>query len=154
MCTYFSLVAASVRDVFEGGDEKEEEGGGEEGDSAADAGAWTPLENVKRALSLPSYDPKLPNKFYALIGGFARSNPRAFHASDGSGYRFLADRLMEMDALNPQAAARIAKPFTEWRLYDEKRRGMIKSEIRRVLDAEPSPNMYEIMSKSLKGGEE
>ena len=151
VCTYFSLVAASVRDVFEGGDEKEEEG--EEGD-AGERTSWTPLENVKRALSLPSYDPKLPNKFYALIGGFARSNPRAFHASDGSGYRFLADRLMEMDALNPQAAARIAKPFTEWRLYDEKRRGMIKAEIRRVLDAEPSPNMYEIMSKSLNGGEE
>ena len=45
-----------------------------------------------------------------------------FHAADGSGYRWVADMLLEMDEKNAIAASRLAKPFTEWRLYDAPRR--------------------------------
>ncbi len=33
-----------------------------------------------------------------------------FHAIDGSGYEFLTDMLLQLDAFNPQIAARIAVP--------------------------------------------
>lgn len=74
---------------------------------------------------------------------------KGFHAADGSGYRFLTDCLLEMDKMNAIAASRIAKPFTEWRLYDPARQAMMKGELRRILDAKPSPNIYEICTKSL-----
>ena len=32
-----------------------------------------------------------------------------FHAADGSGYAFLADRVLELDPLNPQIAARLLR---------------------------------------------
>ena len=107
-CTYLSLAAGVARGVD---------------------GAKTPLENVRRLAASDVYDGKVPNKFYALVGGFARGNVPGFHAADGSGYRWVADMLLEMDEKNAIAASRLAKPFTEWRLYDAPRREMIKREL-------------------------
>ena len=126
ICTYLSLVA---------------------GNSGYGA---SPLDEVKATMADESvYSHKIPNKFYSLVGGFARGNTAGFHAEDGSGYTFLADCLLSMDKTNAIAASRLAKPFTEWRLYDAKRQSQMKGEIDRILKAEPSPNMFEIMTKSL-----
>jgi aminopeptidase N len=126
ICTYLSLVA---------------------GNSGYGA---SPLDEVKATMADESvYSHKIPNKFYSLVGGFARGNTAGFHAEDGSGYTFLADCLLSMDKTNAIAASRLAKPFTEWRLYDAKRQAQMKGEIDRILKAEPSPNMFEIMTKSL-----
>ena len=126
ICTYLSLVA---------------------GNSGYGA---SPLTEVKATMADESvYSHKIPNKFYSLIGGFARGNTPGFHAADGSGYVFLADCLLAMDKTNAIAASRLAKPFTEWRLYDAPRQALMKGEIDRILKAEPSPNMFEIMTKSL-----
>ena len=95
------------------------------------------------------YDAKVPNKFYALIGGFARGNVRGFHALDGRGYDFATEKLLEMDAINAIAASRLAKPFTEWRLYDPRRAAMMRACLEKILAAKPSPNMFEICTKSL-----
>jgi aminopeptidase N len=123
ICTYLSLVAGTVH-------------------------CQSPLELVKKTMQSDAFSMKVPNKFYALVGGFARNVP-GFHAADGSGYAFLTDCLLEMDKMNAIAASRIAKPFTEWRLYDPARQQMMKAQLQRILDAKPSPNIYEICTKSL-----
>ena len=41
---------------------------------------------------------------------FSRNIPH-FHAEDGSGYRFVADKVMEIDRFNPQVAARLVQAF-------------------------------------------
>ena len=64
-------------------------------------------------------------------------------------YGFVADCLLEMDKINAIAASRMAEPYTQWRLYDEKRGAALKAELQRMLDAKPSPNLYEICTKSL-----
>ncbi len=38
----------------------------------------------------------------ALIGAFAGQNLINFHAADGSGYRFLADLVIQLNGFNPQ----------------------------------------------------
>ena len=95
------------------------------------------------------YDAKVPNKFYALIGGFARSNVTGFHALDGRGYDFVVAKLLEMDKINAIAASRLAKPFTDWRLYDPRRASLMRACLEKILAAKPSPNMFEICTKSL-----
>ena len=113
-----------------------------------------PVENVARLAEGGAgnvYDFKVPNKFYALIGGFARGNVPGFHALDGSGYDFVLAKVLEMDAVNPIAAARAAQPFTEFRLLDEKRKNRMRGVLESVLRADPSPNLREICSKSLAG---
>mmetsp|Transcript_1848 Transcript_1848/g.4161 ORF Transcript_1848/g.4161 Transcript_1848/m.4161 type:complete len:1006 (+) Transcript_1848:70-3087(+) len=106
------------------------------------------LDVVKELMEHPAFDIKNPNKVYSLIGPFARSAVN-FHASDGSGYTFLADVVMTLDKLNPQVAARMVNPFTRWRKYDEARQALMKAQLDRILASKPSGNVYEIVYKSL-----
>ena len=63
------------------------------------------LAEVKRLTAHPAFSIRNPNKVYALIGAFSAGNHVRFHAADGSGYAFLADQIIALDALNPQVAA-------------------------------------------------
>ena len=74
-----------------------------------------------------------------------------FHSKDGSGYRFLADNVIELDAINPQVAARLVGALSNWKRFDESRQGLIKTELSRIQDKEGlSTNTLEIVSKSLE----
>ena len=53
------------------------------------------LSRVTSLLSHPDFTLKNPNKLGSLVGVFA-GNLRWFHAADGSGYRWLADRILEV----------------------------------------------------------
>lgn len=108
------------------------------------------LERVRALLAHPVFSMTNPNKVRSLIGAFAVNNQLRFHAQDGSGYRFLADRLLELDAINPQTAARIATPLGRWRRFDAGRAEKMKAALTRILDKpDLSPDLYEIASKSL-----
>ena len=109
------------------------------------------IDEMKQLMASDVYDAKNPNKFYSLIGGFAGGNVEGFHAADGSGYEFVADVLLQTDAINPQASSRMASPFTKWRLYDEKRQNLMKAQLERLLAQKLSPNLFEIISKAIKG---
>ncbi|VEB41241.1 Aminopeptidase N [Chromobacterium violaceum] len=67
------------------------------------------LQRVEAALQHPAFSIKNPNKVRSLLGAFG-ANLYHFHAADGSGYRFLADRILELDTINPQAASGLTGP--------------------------------------------
>jgi aminopeptidase N len=106
---------------------------------------------VAALLNHPGFSIRNPNKVYSLIGGFA-GNPVCFHAADGSGYAFLADRVIELDRLNPQVASRMAKPFARWRQYDAGRQAHARTALERIKATDGlSPDVYEIVARSLEG---
>lgn len=107
------------------------------------------LARVKDLMSHPLFTMRNPNKVRSLIGAFAMANPRHFHAADGSGYAFYTDRLIELDDINPQVAARLCTPLGKWAKYDETRADLMKASLDRIL-AKPdiSRDLYEIASKS------
>ncbi|SOC23164.1 aminopeptidase N [Thalassospira xiamenensis] len=107
------------------------------------------LSRVKDLMSHPLFTMRNPNKVRSLIGAFAMANPRHFHAADGSGYAFYTDRLIELDDINPQVAARLCAPLGKWAKYDEARADLMKASLDRIL-AKPdiSRDLYEIASKS------
>ncbi len=70
----------------------------------------------------PAFTLKNPNRARALLGAFASNNPSGFHRTDGAGYRLLAERLVQLDALNPQIAARLATAFNGWQRLEPIRR--------------------------------
>ena len=116
------------------------------------AGSGLPggLQRVKALMQHPAFTLKNPNKVRALIGAFAGQNLINFHAADGSGYRFLADLVIELNALNPQIASRQLSPLTRWRKYDSARQAMMKAELERILASGAlSSDVYEVVSKSL-----
>jgi aminopeptidase N len=92
---------------------------------------------------------KTPNKVYALIGGFTSGNLAGFHAEDGSGYRLLADCVIKLNAINPQAASRMATGFRSWRLYDVPRRQQAEQAMRHILSQKDLSNdVFEIISRT------
>jgi aminopeptidase N len=107
------------------------------------------LARVKALMQHPAFTIKNPNKVRALVGA-AGQNLVNFHAADGSGYRFLADLVIELNALNPQIASRQLAPLTRWRKYDDKRQALMKGELERILASGAlSSDVYEVVSKSL-----
>jgi aminopeptidase N len=109
------------------------------------------LATVAGLLNHPAFSLRNPNKVRALIGAFATGNHYRFHAVDGQGYLFLADRILELQADNPQIAARLTAPLTFWRRYEEKRRGLMRAQLERIIRTENlSRDVYEIVRKSLE----
>ena len=57
------------------------------------------------------------------------NNPMHFHRADGQGYAFVAERIMALDKLNHQTAARLCACFNLWKRYDKSRQAMMKTQL-------------------------
>jgi len=108
------------------------------------------LNRVKELMHHPAFSIQNPNKVRSLIGVFSMLNPTGFHAADGSGYAFHADRVIELDKLNPQMAARMASAFNRWKRYDENRKALMKAQLQRIAAvADLSGDVSEIINNAL-----
>ena len=111
------------------------------------------LGQVERLMAHRDFSLRNPNRVRSLIGAFCAGNPVRFHAADGAGYRFLADRILELDPLNPQIASRLLKSMIRWRRFDPTRQRLMHAELERVLTTEAlSKDVYEVASKALEDG--
>ena len=108
------------------------------------------LARVQSLLRHEAFTITNPNRLRSLVGVFCTMNPIRFHVADGAGYRFLGDRIIELDPLNPQMAARMFQAFAQWRRFDSGRQQQMRKQIERILDAEQlSKDVYEVASKML-----
>ncbi|MBN2739541.1 MAG: aminopeptidase N [Rhodobacteraceae bacterium] len=89
------------------------------------------LARVESLVQDPLFDWKNPNRFRALMSGFA-ANHAGFHRIDGASYRFYADWLLRLDPLNPQVAARMSTAFETWARYDLTRQSLMRAELARI----------------------
>jgi aminopeptidase N len=97
----------------------------------------------------PDFTLSNPNRVRSLVGAFA-ANQRALHDKSGSGYRFLADKVIAVDRLNPQTAARLVPPLGRWRRFDETRGALMRAELERIVETPGlSKDVFEQVSKSL-----
>lgn len=109
------------------------------------------VNKVRELMGHRAFSIKNPNKVRALVGVFSMLNPTGFHAADGSGYRFHADRVIELDPINPQMAARMAAAFNRWKRYDEGRKTLMKAELQRISSVSTlSGDVTEIVSNALR----
>jgi aminopeptidase N len=107
------------------------------------------LERVQALLQHPAFSMQNPNKVRAVLGSFCQNNPRHFHAIDGSGYTFLQNKILALDAINPQIAARLAMPFTRYKAYDKKRQALLQEVLLAMQKTLLSKELSEVVSKSL-----
>ncbi len=111
------------------------------------------VDVVKALAEHPDYSISNPNRMRSLLAPFAMLNQVGFHALSGEGYKFTADLVMQVDAINPQTAARMVSPFNQFARFDQKRQAMMKAEMQRIMDrAGCSKDVYEIVSKGLNKG--
>lgn len=107
------------------------------------------LAHVKKLTHHEAFDIKNPNKVYSLVGGFG-NNPVHFHAKSGEGYQFLADVIVQLNALNPQVAARMVTPLTHWKRYDSARQALMREQLELILgNKKLSKDVFELVNKSL-----
>jgi aminopeptidase N len=108
------------------------------------------VARVRELLQHPAFDIKNPNKVYSLVRNFCAANPRHFHAADGSGYALAADVIVELQAMNPQVAARITRAFDHWRRFDAGRQHHARAALERIRDTERLANdVAEVVGNAL-----
>ena len=115
----------------------------------ASSSAADTVERVEKLLHHPDFSLNNPNRVRALIGSFGQ-NHFHFHHHSGSGYRLVTRVILQLDALNPQVAARMAGPFVSWRRYDGKRQELLCASLRCMVEKPGvSRDLYEVANKSL-----
>jgi aminopeptidase N len=109
------------------------------------------LERVKALQVNSAYDPKVPNLVRSLIGSFAR-NAVAFYDESGNGFSFVADKVIEVDAFNPQIASGLVGAFKNYARLDVEQKRKMGMELERIKNhPNVSNNVYEMVTKILEG---
>ena len=90
------------------------------------------LPAVRQLLTHPDFSMRNPNRARSLIFSYCSANPGAFHRPDAAGYVFWSERVMELDSINPQVAARLARALDRWKKLVEPYRSAAHEAIVRV----------------------
>ncbi len=108
------------------------------------------LPAVRQLMSHPDFNLRNPNRARSLIFSYCNANPGAFHRADAAGYVYWSERVMELDAINPQVAARLARALDRWKKLAEPYRNAAREAIARVA-AKPdlSNDVREVVSHAL-----
>ncbi len=109
------------------------------------------FNRAKQLFKHPDFSIRNPNRARSLIGALCAGNPAAFHRTDGAGYVFWADRVIELDSVNPQLASRMARYCDRWSQLAEPYRSAAREAIARVA-AKPglSADVNEIVTHALQ----
>ncbi|MFW9615670.1 aminopeptidase N [Aquabacterium sp.] len=106
---------------------------------------------AKTLMQHPDFTLRTPNRARSLLMALCQSNPAAFHRADAAGYVFWADRVIEIDAINPQLAARLARAMDHWRRLAEPYRTAAQEALKRVAArSELSDDVREIITRALQ----
>jgi len=117
--------------------------------SACDRGGQV-LPAVRQLMQHPDFNLRNPNRARSLIFSYCNANPGAFHRRDAAGYVFWSERVLELDAINPQVAARLARALDRWKQLAEPYRSAAREAIARVA-AKPdlSKDVREVVTRAL-----
>jgi aminopeptidase N len=108
------------------------------------------LPAVKQLMNHRDFNIRNPNRARSVIFSYCSANPGAFHRPDAAGYVFWGDRVIELDAFNPQVAARLARALDRWKKLVEPLRSAAREAIARVA-AKPdlSNDVREVVTRAL-----
>ena len=108
------------------------------------------FNRAKALLKHADFSLKSPNRARSLLNRLCTDNPAAFHRTDAAGYVLWADKLLELDAINPHVAGRLARVMDRWAALAEPYRSAAREAIARVA-AKPdlSKDVREIVDRAL-----
>jgi aminopeptidase N len=108
------------------------------------------LPLVKRLMAHPDFTVKNPNRARSVISTYCQGNPAGFHRADAAGYVFWSEQVVELDAINPQVAARLARALDRWKQLAEPYRSAAREAISRVAARpELSNDVREVVTRAL-----
>ena len=113
------------------------------------------IENDEKASSLEKlfenkfFDSKSPNTLRAILNTFVTRNS-TFHAIDGSGYKYIAKKIIEFDKLNPIVISRFVKVFSRYNYYSEPYKSNMIETMKQIKKHKLSTNTMEVLDAILK----
>jgi len=107
------------------------------------------LPAVRQLMKHADFSLRNPNRARSVISTFC-ANPAAFHRPDGAGYVFWRERVIELDAMNPQVAARLARALDRWTKLAEPYRSAAREQIALVAArSDLSKDTLEVITRAL-----
>ena len=107
---------------------------------------------AKALLKHPDFSIRNPNRARSLLTVLCTQNPAAFNRADAAGYVLWADKLLELDAMNPHVAGRFARAMDRWATLAEPYRSAAHEAIVRVAaKADLSNDVREVVGRALEG---
>ncbi len=108
------------------------------------------LGDVQRLREHPDFQIKNPNRARSLIHAFCMSNPGAFHQNNGQAYHFWAKQVIELNDINPQVAARLARALDRWKQFAPSYQAQMKSALELISQHKNlSSDVAEVIDKAL-----
>ncbi|MEZ5646668.1 MAG: aminopeptidase N [Burkholderiaceae bacterium] len=108
------------------------------------------LPLVRQLMQHPDFQLRNPNRARSVVFSYCHANPGAFHRADAAGYVYWSERVIEIDAFNPQVAARLARAMDRWRKLAEPYRSSAREAIARVAArADLSNDVREVVTRAL-----
>jgi len=107
------------------------------------------LERILMLESDPLFLREVPNYLRALYLQFSKNNLVSFHDLSGKGYKFLADRIKNIDSFNPQVASRASSSFSLINKLDQTRQVLMRDALNQIMSSRPSRDTFEVISKYL-----
>ena len=106
------------------------------------------FSRIRELVKHPQFNINNPNNVYALLRSYSAVNLTAFHQPES--HQFFAQKIIEIDAKNPQVAARLASSFDTWKKLEPELKASAHKAIQMCLENKLSKNTFEILSKSFQ----
>jgi len=89
------------------------------------------LEEILELEKHPAFNLKNPNRARSLLGPI-QSNINAFYHESGKGFEFFADKVIQLDSINPQVASRMVSAFLNWKKLTPELGQKMKQQVLRI----------------------
>ncbi|QYO77973.1 aminopeptidase N [Devosia salina] len=110
------------------------------------------IERMRATLAAPDFPRTNPNRLRSLLGSFVMTNPVQFTRTDGLGFRFITEAVVDIDKVNPQVASRILTGFRILPTLEAARRNAGLEALQALKDQHKlSRNVGEILDRILAG---
>ncbi|MBC3863728.1 aminopeptidase N [Undibacterium jejuense] len=110
----------------------------------------TDVAKVRELMEHKAFTLGNPNRARSLTFSFCNGNPSRFHAADGSGYALWAELVIELNKINPQVAARLARSLDRWKKYPLHLQEHMKLALEKVAATKKlSKDVAEVIGKAL-----
>ena len=94
------------------------------------------------------FDIKSPNTLRSILNAYVTRNS-LFHSLDGSGYKYIANKIIEFDKSNPIVISRFLKIFSTFRKYENPYKKNIVNVLNSIKKNKLSPNTKEVIDAIL-----
>ncbi len=95
------------------------------------------------------FDSKSPNTLRAILNTFVTTNSN-FHAKDGAGYKYIAQKIIDFDKLNPIVISRFVKVFSRYNYYSEPYKSNMIETIKQIKKNKLSTNTKEVLDAMIE----